>query len=1298
MGVPRQGSASSEDFPVSGGPRGEDRAQSHDETLGQDTGHSKPPTSPKTPPAISITSPILVGAEKNNFKSESESDSEQYARTGVGRSTPSVDSTDAFRTNTFFLPRPEPFVADDSQSNTGGSSHAVEEYAKVQMKASLNELRIKAENADNVQYRKSEILSGNIIDTSGHDLGQGTEHMNSTTPEVPVYVNYEHAEESDAASAHTSPLPGQEQFVDGLSVEAMAKTNAASPTAASIAVWSFTDGQQSAAVAGDGYYADLAAQAVNTATLNALSSIANENINSVSDENYTVPYNNLAGSHDAISAVNAMSTDATDPNRFPSSRSRTPEMPQNTAPLSASEYIVFSAGETDENATKTALLQHTAVFSPHSVSSEGQGSGLGSFPDSTSASATSVSSEATPVVPSALGVPGLGDGGGGVQATDQVAACEASDSRTSTAQYEDKESNSGADHVDSGPVTFKNAWNATVGGLGFIDTMVAGVQRFVSHSSQSFADHRPSVFTGTPFGQQSTAAARFTKPHVGGNGLEAHESLEAGTGMWQHDKSSRATTIQHTSSTAENASLLLPQSGIIEVAAIPKTSVAGGVAISNTDMVIYPGVEDTNETSTHDQIELIFQALPVMLRHFQKKSALQTNPSENIEFRNLKKVVRLLRMETNVKIDNFGAYVDIQQESSRNDRNDIIRQWYYWREQNGLSYKYTQKISFLLSKTTEECQALQLHPNDNDLQLQQVQRMLQILTTELSNIRTQNIANCDELEKTLVNMANTVHVHQNEKIEAKELQWQAISNRLGQTEIAQNFRRMYSDLQRTKRDEIRQLQAEGVRASEKNTEDCKTMQAKLQECGVKNESNNTTQSPLKLFEVLLSELKEICDHRRDGQRIVEERDVFISTLQVAAHENEQHQQLEIRKRHEELSDSNTKLAECEHWAQELETTGQRLQYKLTSANKESEMKAAASLARQDEQHAAALTKKDKEHNNTLTQVQTAQRQEQEKMQDKVKTILDKMHTKISHIERESDNIRDKIHLQSASTPPPHTEGKRNTLADQLARVQLKDNQTVSDLLDNTTAEFQEIHSHIQQVASTQKRQNGFTETIVHQIKTDVQNIIKGLHEVIDDITRTRQPVLKVKKRISEMTKNWPVFSIYGHVASESCSNGNKEMTLTPYMFAFRLALTKEYMQRMHQNPNPDYEYSLQTSIIANDAGKSQNVKMWNKMISDICDQNTNMEKQIICCSQKIVFQIIDRKKQTSQWHVILTPSVGMNVTWHFLMYVSDVVWHTQRSEAWKKSLLNFLLLEQSHSEEDSDPEHSEEDSDPEHLC
>jgi len=124
------------------------------------------------------------------------------------------------------------------------------------------------------------------------------------------------------------------------------------------------------------------------------------------------------------------------------------------------------------------------------------------------------------------------------------------------------------------------------------------------------------------------------------------------------------------------------------------------------------------------------------------------------------------------------------------------------------------------------------------------------------------------------------------------------------------------------------------------------------------------------------------------------------------------------------------------------------------------------------------------------------------------------------------------------------------------------------------------------------------------------------------------------------------------------------------------------MQRMHQNPNPDYEYSLHTRFIADDADKSQDVEMWNLMICDICEQNTNMQEKIIRCSQKFFFEIVCRKKQTFEWHDIPTPSVGLNVTWQFLMYVSDAVWHKQRSEAWKKSLLNFLLLTPSHSEED----------------
>jgi len=90
------------------------------------------------------------------------------------------------------------------------------------------------------------------------------------------------------------------------------------------------------------------------------------------------------------------------------------------------------------------------------------------------------------------------------------------------------------------------------------------------------------------------------------------------------------------------------------------------------------------------------------------------------------------------------------------------------------------------------------------------------------------------------------------------------------------------------------------------------------------------------------------------------------------------------------------------------------------------------------------------------------------------------------------------------------------------------------------------------------------------------------------------------------------------------------------------------------------------------------------MIEVICHQNTIIEKTILDCSQKFAIVIVYRKKQHSEWRRIFTPSVYMNFTGQFLMYVSDAVWYIERSAEWKTKLLNFLIISQNESEEDDD--------------
>ena len=134
-----------------------------------------------------------------------------------------------------------------------------------------------------------------------------------------------------------------------------------------------------------------------------------------------------------------------------------------------------------------------------------------------------------------------------------------------------------------------------------------------------------------------------------------------------------------------------------------------------------------------------------------------------------------------------------------------------------------------------------------------------------------------------------------------------------------------------------------------------------------------------------------------------------------------------------------------------------------------------------------------------------------------------------------------------------------------------------------------------------------------------------------------------------------------------------EITLTSYMLAFRLALTKEYMQRMNATPHPGYEYTLQVTNKAEDISQASN-KEWDQMLLRLCKGTPNMYTIFENCSHTFEFVILHRKKQTEKWHTLHVKSVSVDVTVHFLMYIADAIWHVHRRLAWNKNLIAFLFI------------------------
>jgi len=133
-----------------------------------------------------------------------------------------------------------------------------------------------------------------------------------------------------------------------------------------------------------------------------------------------------------------------------------------------------------------------------------------------------------------------------------------------------------------------------------------------------------------------------------------------------------------------------------------------------------------------------------------------------------------------------------------------------------------------------------------------------------------------------------------------------------------------------------------------------------------------------------------------------------------------------------------------------------------------------------------------------------------------------------------------------------------------------------------------------------------------------------------------------------------------------------KIPLTSYMQAFRMALTKEYMQRMNETQHPGHEYTLRVACSADRFMTIENINQWNNMLVQLC---TGKYDTFCCsedCSHKFEFVIVCKKKSTNQWERLPVSSVSVDVTGHFLTYIADAVWHLHRRLAWKKRLIDFL--------------------------
>jgi len=146
----------------------------------------------------------------------------------------------------------------------------------------------------------------------------------------------------------------------------------------------------------------------------------------------------------------------------------------------------------------------------------------------------------------------------------------------------------------------------------------------------------------------------------------------------------------------------------------------------------------------------------------------------------------------------------------------------------------------------------------------------------------------------------------------------------------------------------------------------------------------------------------------------------------------------------------------------------------------------------------------------------------------------------------------------------------------------------------------------------------------------------------------------------------------GHSDLQDDSYDNR-IRLTPYMQAFRMALTKEYMQRMNATQLPGNEYTLHVACSEARWSRQAYKNQWNQMMLGLCEETRSMNTSFEDCSHEWEFVILYRKKETHLWKTLQVSRGTADVTGQFLMYIADAIWHLKRRPAWKKKLIDFLL-------------------------
>ena len=332
------------------------------------------------------------------------------------------------------------------------------------------------------------------------------------------------------------------------------------------------------------------------------------------------------------------------------------------------------------------------------------------------------------------------------------------------------------------------------------------------------------------------------------------------------------------------------------------------------------------------------------------------------------------------------------------------------------------------------------------------------------------------------------------------------------------------------------------------------------------------------------------------------------------------------------------------------------------------------------EHGKALDAKEVECKTKILAMQDVHNNESKK-QKEFHAELQEAHKQITEINKKADEKRDKTAEEYARTLT-HTTAQNAQYLHEQATVQFQENKAVVVELRDTLAKIQHMLPRTFDPGSSSGDEDQNTNHVIaHWYKIAIRHLQALKHESVK-IAQEGLPVFPGGSDAHLLN------DLFGSVEFSDCETAGgadpsgqdnlqdesdvATISVTPYMLAFRLALTKEYMQRMNETQHPGHEYTLRVACSADRFMTIENINQWNDMLVRLCTAKHDTLCCLEDCSHKFEFVIVFKKKQTNRWERLQVSSVSVDVTGHFLMYIADAVWHLHRRLVWNKKLIAFL--------------------------